>query len=177
MRRIRYCVAASLDGYIAATDGQADWIVMDPEFDFNELYQQFDTLLIGGATFESMAAGGGGMMPGMETIVFSRTLNQADYPDVTVVGDDGEVKLRELRQQPGKDIWLFGGGSLFRSLVDAGLVDAVEIAIKPVLLGGGTPLLPPTPQRVQLNLVKEKTFKTDVVSLEYAVEGAADKEA
>jgi dihydrofolate reductase len=69
----------------------------------------------------------------------------------------------------GKDIWLFGGGTLFRSLLDAGLVNAVEVAISPVLLGGRLPLLSPPAKRAKLNLTGHKVYKTGIVSLEYAV--------
>ena len=72
--------------------------------------------------------------------------------------------------EPGKDIWLFGGGSLFRSLLAARLVDTVEVAVIPVLLGGGIPLLPPPTQQAKLRLVGNKVYKTGIVSLEYAVE-------
>jgi dihydrofolate reductase len=68
-----------------------------------------------------------------------------------------------------KDIWLFGGGGLFRSLLEAGLVDTVEVAVIPVLLGGGIPLLPPPAKQVSLKLTGHKVYKTGIVSLEYAV--------
>ena len=142
MRRIRYAVAASLDGYIAGPKGEADWIIMDPDIDFRALYAQFDTVLIGRRTYEGMARGKRkpGAMPGMKTLVFSRTLRQRDYPKVTVVAENAEETAAGLRAESGKDIWLFGGGLLFRSLLDAGLVDTVEVAVIPVLLGGGIPL-------------------------------------
>src|SRR5688572_28701531 len=123
MRRIRYGVAMSLDGFIADAQGGYDWIVMDPDIDFNEIFAQFDTLLMGRRTFEVMAREGRGDTPGMTTVVFSRTLRQRDYPDVTIVGDGWEKTLTELRAKAGKDIWLFGGGDLFRSLLAAGFVD------------------------------------------------------
>src|SRR5206468_3235942 len=144
MRRVRYAVAASLDGYIAGPKGEADWIIMDPDIDFSAIYDEFDTVLLGRRTFEMMARGKKkvGSMPGMKTLVFSRTLRQRDYPKMTIVTDGAETAAA-LRAEPGKDIWLFGGGELFRSLLDAGQVDAVEVAVIPVLLGGGIPLLPP----------------------------------
>jgi dihydrofolate reductase len=86
MRRIRYSVAASLDGYIAGPNGEADRITMDPDIDFSAILKQFDALLVGRRTFESMAHDGDGAMPGMKTFVFSRTLQQSDYPKVTIVG-------------------------------------------------------------------------------------------
>src|SRR5262245_39790097 len=178
MRRIRYCVAASLDGYIAGPNGEADWIVMDPEIDFNALFGQFDTLLIGRKTFETMGKyGGGGGMPGVKSIVLSRTMTPADYPKLTIYGADSEKQLTALKEQPGKDIWLFGGGDLFRNLLDAGLVDSVEVAVIPVLLGAGIPLLPSRATRSTLKLTGHKVYaKTGTVSLEYAVVRSAGKE-
>jgi dihydrofolate reductase len=82
--------------------------------------------------------------------------------------------IAALRAKPGKDIWLFGGGSLFRSLLDAKMVDTVEVAIIPVLLGSGIPLLPSIPKRTRLKLIHHKVYKkTGIVSLEYSVRSAA----
>jgi dihydrofolate reductase len=78
--------------------------------------------------------------------------------------------LETLRQQAGKDIWLFGGGSLFGSLLAAALVDTVEIAVIPVLLGGGIPLLASPAKITKLNLTRHKIYKTGIVSLEYAIQ-------
>lgn len=173
MRRVRFGGAISLDGFIAGPKGEADWILMDPEIDFAAMFAQYDTLLIGRKTFMAMAAQGGAEpMPGIVSYVFSRTLNQADYPGVTIVSDDAGGLVRRLREQPGKDIALFGGGELFRSLLDENLVDTVEVGIVPVLLGDGVPLLPPPYQRVPLKLVSQKVLKTTgTLMLEYTIEG------
>ena len=172
MRQVRYAVAMSLDGYIAGPHGEADWIVMDPDIDFRALFERFDTFLLGRRTFEGIGGAGGGGQPGVQTLVFSRTLRQGDHPNVTVVSEEPERTLADLKKKSGKDIWLFGGGSLFRSLLEARLVDAVEIAVMPVLLGEGIPLLPPKPssERFKLKLADSKTFGTGIVSLEYSVE-------
>jgi dihydrofolate reductase len=172
MRRVRYVVAMSLDGYIAGPNGEADWIIMDPDIDFRALFEQFDTFLMGRRTFEGMGGAGGGGQSGAQTIVFSRTLRQEDYPNITIVSENPEQALTDLKAKPGKDIWLFGGGSLFRSLLEARLVDAVEVSVIPVLLGEGIPLLPPKPssERSRLRLVSSRAFKTGILSLEYAVE-------
>ena len=169
MRRVRYSVAMSLDGYIAGPKGEADWITIDPEFDFNAIFSQFDTILVGRVTFEGMVAAGRASMPGMKIIVFSRTLRQEDHPGVTIIKDGHRETLAALKAGHGKDIWLFGGGSLFGSLSEDGLVDTVEVAIVPILLGAGVPLLPNPANRIKLSLTAHKVYKTGIVALEYAI--------
>jgi dihydrofolate reductase len=161
----------SLDGYIAGPKGEADWIIMDPDIDFAAMFEQFDTFLLGRRTFEAMGRGGQGGTAGIKTFVFSRTLRQEDYPGVTIVAEGVEETVAALRADSGKDIWLFGGGSLFRSLLYAGLVDTVEVAIMPVLLGEGIPLLPSPARQTKLKLTGQKVYsQTGVVSLEYSVQ-------
>jgi dihydrofolate reductase len=169
MRRVRYAVAMSLDGYIAGPNGEADWITTDPEFDFAAIFQQFDTILVGRVTFDTMVAAGRTAMPGMKIIVFSRTLRQEDHPGVTVIKDGQRETLAALKASRGKDIWLFGGGSLFSSLAEDDLVDTVEVAVVPILLGVGIPLLPNPANRIKLSLTDHKIYKTGIVSLKYAI--------
>lgn len=169
MRRIRCAVAMSLDGYIAGPKGEADWIIMDPEIDFAALFEEFDTVLIGRRTFEAIGGGHSVGMTGMRTFVVSRTLKQHDHPGVTLVAERLPETVAALRAGPGKDIWLFGGGSLFRGLLDVGLVDSVEVAVIPVLLGGGIPLLPPPARQAKLELTGHKVYPTGIVSLVYAL--------
>jgi dihydrofolate reductase len=91
------------------------------------------------------------------------------YPNVTIISANPEQALADLRAKPGKDIWLFGGGSLFRSLLEARQVDSVEVSVMPVLLGEGISLLPPKPssERFGLKLTSSRTFETGIVSLQY----------
>src|SRR5688572_33486456 len=116
MRRVRYSVAVSLDGYIAGPQGEADWTLMDPDIDFESIFKQFDTILMGGRTYAGMAGKDGkvGATPGMKTYVFSKMLQQRDHPNVTIVADNVADVVNRLRGEDGKDIWLFGGGQLFR---------------------------------------------------------------
>ena len=176
MRRLRYQVASSLDGYIAGAKGELDWIVMDPEIDFGELFEQYDTVVMGRRTFEVMLKeGGNGSMPGLDVVVFSRRLRQKDFPAVSVVNSSPAETIRSLKAKPGKDMWLYGGGELFRTLLDAGVVDTVEPAIIPVLLGGGVPLLPATASRTQLTLIRHRLYnRSGIMLLEYAVRNSKE---
>jgi len=167
-RRVRYQVAVSLDGYIAGPNGEADWIVMDPEIDFAALFEPFDTILMGRKTF--VVAGSGGGMPGITEIVFSRSLRATDHPKVRIESGDPADTVRGLNTRPGKDIWLFGGGQLFQTLFTAGLVDTIEPAIMPVVLGGGVPMFPSPIPRGSLTLTNQRHYKqSGIMLLEYAV--------
>ena len=167
-RRVVYSVAMSLDGYIAGPKGEYDWIIMDPDIDFGDIFAKFDTFLLGRKTFALMTGQGGGT--GGKTVVFSRTLKPSDYPKVTIVADDVAAAVNKLKAEPGKDIWLFGGGDLFRSLLDAGVVDAVGVAVMPVVLGGGVPFVATPAKQTKLRLSKHKLYpKSGIMSLEYDV--------
>jgi dihydrofolate reductase len=171
-RRLRYQVAVSLDGFIAGPNGEYDWIVMDPAIDFAALFKEFDTAVMGRKTYEVVTAQGGhGAMPGLDVVVFSRTLPAAAHRGVRISNDDPGEVVSALKAKPGRDIWLYGGGALFRSLLDAGLVDTVEVAVIPVLLGAGVPLLPPG-AATTLVLADQKTLPlSGIVALSYSVPG------
>ena len=194
-RRIRYSVAMSLDGFIADREGGYDWITDEPAIDFAAYLKKIDTLLMGRGTYETAMANPGGlsMFESMEIYVVSTTLGPGDVPDATLISGNVEAAVRELKESMGpadgrestrgvKDIWLFGGGVLFRSLLEAGLVDRVEVAVVPVLLGEGVPVLPGLgagdrgpirsdgpPPTEPLRLHSAETFPSGMVLLKYDV--------
>lgn len=173
-RRLRYQVAASLDGFIARPNGEYDWIVSDPSIDFTALFKEFDTAVMGRKTYEIVKAQGGtGAMPGLDVVVFSRALAPAESPGIRILGDDPRDIVTSLKAKRGRDIWLFGGGQLFRTLLDAGLVDTVEIAVMPVLLGEGIPLLPAGASATLVLSDTKVLPKSGIVVLAYSVSGAA----
>ena len=175
MRRVRYSVAMSLDGYIAGPDGEYDWIPNEPEFDWGAFMERFDTVLMGRRSYEAaLQAPGGSILPALPTYVFSRTLRPEDHAGVTIVADDVEQTVERLRRAPGKEIWLYGGGELFQSLLECGQVDLVEVGLVPVLLGRGVPFLPNLTQRATLKLIDTRRYPSGMVLLTYEVEPRAD---
>jgi dihydrofolate reductase len=189
MRQLVYAVAASLDGFIAGPNGEYDWIVGDPTMDMAAMFRRYDTLLMGRKTYELAIAHGGDRLKntGKKIVVVSGTLNPAQHPDATIIGSGVAEAVAALKSRPGtetggkrsaergpgtgNDIWLFGGGVLFRSLLDLGLVDRVEVGVNPVLIGGGIPLIP-AGARCALRLEAHRIYPSGIVRLEYAVVGA-----
>jgi len=175
-RRLRYQVASSLDGFIATPNGGYDWLVMDPAIDFKALYGEFDAAVMGRKTYDvGKSQGVSGAMPGMDVVVFSRSLKPAKYPGVRIVNDDPAEVVRDLKAKSGRDIWLFGGGELFRVLLDAGLVDTVELAVMPVLLGDGIPVLPPGAAATLLLSDVKRLPASGIVVLAYSVTGSTGR--
>jgi dihydrofolate reductase len=194
MRKIRYHVAMSLDGFIAGPHGEADWILSDPEVNFAELWAQFDTLLMGRLTYlAAMSRLGEAAFKGPKAVVVSRTLKPADHPGITIINELTAAQLQSLRTQPNthlgkanpknkgkknvqeKDIWLFGGGALVSTLLEMNQIDTVEVSIMPVLLGAGIPLVRPPAHQTKLKLSSQKIYRSGIVSLVYEVKKPAPK--
>jgi dihydrofolate reductase len=170
MRRIRYSVAMSLDGFIAGLQGEYDWIPNEPEIEWGAFMARFDTMLMGRRSYEAaLAAPGGNALPDMATYVFSLTLRPEDHPRVTIVGANLDQTIEDLRGGSGKEIWLFGGGQLFRSLLERGYVDVVEVGLVPILLGRGIPFLPGLSTRAALRLTDTQRYPTGILLLTYEI--------
>jgi len=161
----------TLDGFIAGPQGEYDWIPNEPQIDWGAFMARFDTVLMGRRSYEAaLAVPGGSVLSTMRTYVFSRTLRPKDHPGVTIVGTDLGPTMENLRRGPGgKDIWLFGGGQLFRSLLEQGYVDVVEVGLVPVLLGRGIPFLPGLGTKVELRLTDMRRYPTGIMLLTYEI--------
>lgn len=173
MRKLVFSAAMSVDGFIAGPKGEYDWITPDPGFDFLAMFRRFDTILIGRRTYETMLERG--QTPksmGMKAIVVSTTLDAQQNRDVTILRERVSDSVADIKAQEGKGIWLCGGAALFRTLLDAGLVDSVELAVLPILLGGGLRVVPDG-RRWPLQLEKSESFPNGMLVLTYFIPSPA----
>ena len=168
MRRIILGAAISLDGYIARPNGAVDFLVMSEGSSkaIAEFFSSIDALVMGRKT--APATGGSSRFPiQLPTYVFSRSQPPGERDGLTFVNESPESLVARLRQQPGKNIFLMGGGELAREFLKADLVDEVSLSIVPVLLGEGIPLFPSGfPQR-DFVLIENNTVPPGLVSLKY----------
>ncbi|WP_224367783.1 dihydrofolate reductase family protein [Hyalangium versicolor] len=177
MRKLKYHVASTVDGFIAREDGSFDCFMQDRLTkesehvnDYLASWSTYGTALMGRRTYEvGLKVGVTDPYPMMETYVFSRSLKESPNPRVKLVADDALTVVRQLKEQDGKDIYLAGGGEFASLLFDAGLVDEVLIKLNPFLLGSGIPLSPKLRGLVNLELLSTKVYKTGVILLRYAV--------
>ena len=181
MRTLTYSAACSVDGYIAGTDGSFDWLYFSP--DVEELMGQYwstvDTVLMGRKTWEfaagqdigdepGSAGNEGSGIPAVATYLFSRTLTEAPE-GVELVSSDAGGFVNRLKQQPGKGIFLMGGGELAASLCEAGAIDVVSLNVHPVLLGSGVPFFRPQTRRLALERTESRAIDGGCVLMTYRV--------
>lgn len=168
-RRVTYFVASSLDGFIADPDGGVGWLFDDDDYGFTDFLPSVDTVLLGRATYEFMLAHDVRCYDGKENYVFSSTLDAAAFPEVTVVSGGAAPFVAALKEKDGGDIWLVGGGVLFRALLEEGLVDRITVALHPTLLGRGIPILADTGGQTTLRLTGSTPYASGLVALSYEV--------
>jgi dihydrofolate reductase len=170
MRKLVLGLAVSLDGFIEGPNGEYDWCFMDPEYDMMEFFQRFDTIFVGRKTYEMSAGMEGGPegFPKMKEYVFSTTLDHVKDGSILIKGDI-KSEVEKIKNEKGKDIWLFGGAGLTTSLMNLGLVDELSLAIYPVILGAGKPLFNNIKGRIPLTLLNSKAYTSGFISLNYFI--------
>jgi dihydrofolate reductase len=178
-RRIIVEIATSADGYIARPNGDVEWLNRLPPADYGmgKFYKTIDTILWGRKTYDWALAyqkkSGSKASPfdkNVANYVFSRKPPKKVAPGVEFVTEPVKAFARRLRSQPGKHIWMMGGGGLIASFLDAGEIDEFHITVIPVFIGKGIPLVAPRHRDIPLRLIEFKKFPDGVVRLHYAVQ-------
>ena len=177
MRKVIVSNLASLDGFFESRNKELDWFVTDAEFfEYAKgLLRTVDTLLFGRATYLHMASYWptapvdeiAEKMNNLPKIVFSKTLQTAEWNNSRLVASNIEEEVSRLKGQPGKDMVIFGSAMLASSLLQWGLVDEYRIILQPVLLGSGSPLFRDITERIRMKLMSAKSFGSGVVLLSY----------
>jgi dihydrofolate reductase len=172
MRKVVLGLGISLDGYIARKNGAVDWLSMDWDYDWTAFFKTIDVVLMGRKSWDVAL----GMSPkkkskskskskasnpygGMETYVFSRSLEDSGVEGVEIVSDNLKEFIENLKAKDGKNIWLSGGGELAKSFLDEDLVDEIYLGVTPLLLGSGLPLFPELAREVPLRYVSSNVCK------------------
>jgi dihydrofolate reductase len=175
----------SLDGFVAAPNGEMDWIRFDEELanDVAELTASADTALFGRVTYEMMASywPTAADQPGATKhdidharwvnraakLVFSRTLERAEWENTQIVRDNIPAEIAKLKAQPGKNLLMIASAATAHTFMQNGLIDEYCINVNPVVLGGGLPLFADLTKRIELNLMSAKSYSCGVVGLHY----------
>jgi dihydrofolate reductase len=170
MRKLILGVAVSLDGYIEGPNGEYDWCFTDQDYGLKDFFKRIDTIFVGRKTYEmsSEMEGGPAGFPKFKEYIFSTTLDKVKE-GATLIKDDIKTEVEKIKNEKGRDIWLFGGASLTTSLMNLGLIDELSLAVHPILLGAGKPLFNNIKDRIKLTLVDTKTYSTGLVSLIYDI--------
>lgn len=177
MRKVILDLAVTLDGFIEGPNGEIDWCIMDDDMDMEGFVAGVDTLFYGRVSYDAWGnyqpeAGAGPAeqklwqaIHARQKFVFSRQERQD--ANATFISTGIPAKVAELKQQKGKDIWLYGGASLIKTFIDLQLIDVYRISVHPVALGSGKPLFEQLKERINLHLIKTNVFRSGVVQLIY----------
>ncbi|HEY9049845.1 MAG TPA: dihydrofolate reductase family protein [Ohtaekwangia sp.] len=163
MRKVILGVAVSLDGLIEGPNGEYDWCFTDQDYGMDAFMQRIDAIFYGRKSYE---VAGSYIFPSKKVYIFSNTLNHAPAGTELVQGD-GIEEAKKILQQPGKDIWLFGGASLTAAFLNANLIDEIWLSIHPIILGQGKPLFEHIKERKHFTLCETKQYNTGLVSVRY----------
>ena len=187
MRNIITTTWVTLDGYIAGPNGEMDWVAENYDEAMatyeNEIVSQADTLLLGRVTYQSFA-GSWPHVPdnpnasegekayaralnAMRKIVFSRTLESVEWNNSTLRKEVVPEEIEQLKQEPGRDMLIYGSASIIQTLTNHGLIDEYQVLVHPLIVGGGKPLFQNIRHQVKLKLVNTKTHPSGVVVLSY----------
>ncbi|NUO03543.1 MAG: dihydrofolate reductase, partial [Saprospiraceae bacterium] len=156
-------------GYIEGPNGEYDWCFTNQDYGMTAFFDRVDAIFLGRKSYEmslGMEGADNSWMPPMTEYVFSNSLQRVKEGAILISGDL-KTAVQPIKNEPGKDIWLFGGAELTASFLKENLVDELMLSIHPILLGSGKLLFGMLPNRVQLQLADTKTYDSGLVTLTY----------
>lgn len=169
MRKVILQLAVSLDGFIEGPNGEFDWCFTDGDYGMTDFFKRIDTIFIGRKSYDLVLKMGGSAPPGFPVFkeyVFSHSLKQVEGDRILVNGDLAE-EVNKIKNESGKDIWLWGGASLTTDFINHGLIDEMALAVHPILLGAGKLLFQNISTRISLQMINAQTYPTGLVMLSY----------
>jgi dihydrofolate reductase len=149
MRKVILGVAVSLDGFIEGPNGEYDWCPPPSKKEMDDFMGKIDSIFFGRKSFELIGASA---FPDKALFVFSNSLKKVDGKNVHLLSGDIVSQVKEIKNKPGKDIWLYGGASLTTTFINEGLIDEMWLGMVPIILGKGKPLFYDIRQRTYFNL-------------------------
>jgi dihydrofolate reductase len=173
-RKIIVNIATSVDGYVARRDGSLDWLTERPRpqgfYGLPEFERSTDAKILGRKTFDRALQMGARFTADAVRYVFSRRPPPASLPPgVHFVTESIAAFATRLCAQPGKNVWMMGGGEIIASFLDQGAIDEFIITVIPIFIGEGIPLIPQRHRDVALGLLGVQQFADGVVQLHYDV--------
>jgi dihydrofolate reductase len=176
-RKIIVYIATSADGFIARRDGGVDWLDRprtSGDYGMGAFFKTIDTILWGAKTYGvglKMSAGNlSSYAPNIKNYVFTHHPPKSNPSGFEFINEPIERFAQRLRANPGKDIWMMGGGGIIASFLDAGEIDEFVIHVIPIFIGEGIPLIAPKNRNVRLKLLSVRDYPDGVIRLHYAVE-------
>ena len=166
MRKIILNIAVSLDGFIEGQNGEFDWCFTDQDYGMKDFMNRIDTIFFGRKSYELMLKMIKNPFPDKDKYVFSKTLKIAEGRTKSI-NRDVNKKITFIKNQKGKDIWLFGGAGLIKTLIKHELLDELLLAVHPILLGQGKPLFEDIKEKIEFKLIDTRTYSTGLVQLFY----------
>ncbi|RYE25898.1 MAG: dihydrofolate reductase [Sphingobacteriales bacterium] len=178
MRKIILNLAVSLDGFIEGPNGEYDWCIMEPEMHFDKFLARVDGAFFGRKSYELFLTQDPSTfssdternlfaeIAGKEKYIFSNTLAEVNPGSILLKGDIA-TEVNKIKQQPGKDLWLFGGAQLVSTFIKLNLIDEYQLSVHPIALGAGKPLFENLADRLKLKHIKTENYPSGVVGLFY----------
>lgn len=177
MKKVILDLAVSLDGFIEGPKGEIDWCIMDDDMDFEGFLSGIDTIFYGRVSYDAW----GNYQPGATATRAEQSLWKAVHEkkkyvfsgqhrlddNATFIPANLASAVSSIKNERGKDIWLYGGASLINSFIREGLIDQYRISVHPIALGAGKPLFEDLKERMALRLIKTNVFHSGVVQLIY----------